>query len=45
MNETPVRTLIVDDDFRVAKIHAAYVAKTDGFESVSLTRAAKSWPV
>jgi response regulator of citrate/malate metabolism len=34
MNETPVRTLIVDDDFRVAKIHAAYVAKTEGFEVI-----------
>ena len=29
-----IRTLIVDDDFRVAKIHAAYVAKVEGFEVV-----------
>ena len=29
-----VRTLIVDDDFRVAKIHAAYVARTEGFEVI-----------
>ena len=27
----PIRTLIVDDDFRVAAIHAAYVAKSEGF--------------
>lgn len=26
-----VRTLVVDDDYRVAKIHAAYVARTEGF--------------
>jgi response regulator of citrate/malate metabolism len=29
-----VRTLVVDDDFRVASIHAAYVAKVEGFEVV-----------
>jgi two-component system CitB family response regulator len=29
-----IRTLIVDDDFRVAAIHAAYVAKIDGFEVI-----------
>ena len=28
---TPIRVLIVDDDYRVAAIHAAYVEKTDGF--------------
>ena len=27
-----IRTLIVDDDYRVAAVHAAYVAKVDGFE-------------
>jgi response regulator of citrate/malate metabolism len=27
-----IRTLVVDDDFRVADIHAAYVAKVTGFE-------------
>ena len=27
-----MRTLVVDDDYRVAKIHAAYVARTEGFE-------------
>ncbi|HTZ43595.1 MAG TPA: response regulator [Jatrophihabitans sp.] len=26
-----IRVLVVDDDYRVAAIHAAYVAKTDGF--------------
>ena len=29
-----IRTLIVDDDFRVAAIHAAYVGKVDGFEVI-----------
>jgi response regulator of citrate/malate metabolism len=30
-----IRTLVVDDDFRVASIHAAYVNKIDGFEVVA----------
>jgi response regulator of citrate/malate metabolism len=30
----PIRTLVVDDDYRVAAVHAAYVAKVDGFEVV-----------
>jgi len=30
-----IRTLIVDDDFRVAAIHAAYVHKVDGFEVIA----------
>ena len=30
-----IRTLIVDDDFRVAAIHAAYVNRIDGFEVVA----------
>lgn len=29
-----IRTLVVDDDFRVAKIHAAYVSRVEGFEAV-----------
>lgn len=29
-----IRTLVVDDDFRVAAIHAGYVNKVDGFETV-----------
>ncbi len=29
-----IRTLIVDDDFRVAAIHAAYVARVEGFTVV-----------
>jgi len=29
-----IRTLIVDDDFRVSRIHAAYVARVPGFEVV-----------
>jgi response regulator of citrate/malate metabolism len=30
-----IRTLVVDDDFRVAAIHAGYVNKVDGFEVVA----------
>lgn len=30
-----IRTLVVDDDFRVAAIHAGYVSKVDGFEVVA----------
>src|SRR6201982_890917 len=30
-----IRTLVVDDDFRVAGIHAAYVAKVEGFEVIA----------
>jgi response regulator of citrate/malate metabolism len=28
----PIRTLVVDDDYRVAAVHAAYVAKVEGFQ-------------
>lgn len=31
MTTAPIRTLVVDDDYRVASIHAAYVDKVDGF--------------
>lgn len=31
---TPLRVLVVDDDYRVAGIHAAYVSRTEGFEVV-----------
>lgn len=34
MTARTIRTLIVDDDYRVAAVHAAYVAKVDGFEAV-----------
>jgi len=27
-----IRTLVVDDDFRVAELHAAYVERVPGFE-------------
>jgi len=30
-----IRTLIVDDDFRVAAIHSAYVARIEGFEVIA----------
>jgi response regulator of citrate/malate metabolism len=29
-----IRTLVVDDDYRVAAVHAAYVAKVEGFQVV-----------
>src|SRR5215469_7276533 len=30
-----IRVVVVDDDFRIAGIHAAYVGKVDGFEAVA----------
>jgi response regulator of citrate/malate metabolism len=30
-----IRTVVVDDDYRVASIHAAYVGKVDGFEVIA----------
>ena len=35
-----IRTLVVDDDFRVAAIHAAYVDKVDGFEVIAQAHSA-----
>ncbi|MEU9250440.1 response regulator [Streptomyces sp. NPDC048270] len=32
MSESPIHVLVVDDDMRVARINAAYVAKVPGFE-------------
>ena len=37
---SPIRTLVVDDDFRVAAIHAAYVAKSDGFDVIGAAHTA-----
>ncbi|MEU1627914.1 response regulator [Streptomyces sp. NPDC020096] len=34
MIENPIRTLVVEDDFRVSGIHAAYVRRVAGFEVV-----------
>jgi response regulator of citrate/malate metabolism len=34
MTAPSIRTLVVDDDYRVAAVHAAYVAKVDGFDVV-----------
>jgi response regulator of citrate/malate metabolism len=34
MTSATIRTLIVDDDYRVASIHAEYVARVGGFEAV-----------
>jgi response regulator of citrate/malate metabolism len=31
-----IRTLVVDDDFMVAKVHSGYVARTEGFEVVGV---------
>lgn len=31
-----IRTLIVEDDFRVAEIHSAYVSKIEGFEVIGI---------
>lgn len=33
-----IRTLVVDDDFRVAEIHALYVGQVAGFEVVGIAR-------
>jgi response regulator of citrate/malate metabolism len=35
MGAVLIRTLVVDDDFRVAAIHAAYVNKVDGFQVIA----------
>jgi response regulator of citrate/malate metabolism len=32
----PIRVLVVDDDFRVAQLHAAYVGQAEGFEVVGI---------
>ncbi|GAB2714825.1 response regulator [Kitasatospora kifunensis] len=35
-----IRVLVVDDDYRVAELHARYVAAVDGFEVVGTARSA-----
>ena len=30
-----IRVVVVDDDFRIAGIHAAYVDKVDGFAAIA----------
>ncbi|MDR0342271.1 MAG: response regulator [Nocardiopsaceae bacterium] len=35
-----IRTVVVDDDYRVAAIHAAYLAKVAGFEAVAQVHSA-----
>ena len=37
-----IRTLVVDDDFRVASVHAAYVEKVPGFEVVGQVHSAQA---
>lgn len=41
MTVAPIRILIVDDDFRVAAIHAAYVQQTSGFIVVGRAQTAR----
>ena len=36
-----IRVLVVDDDFRVARLHASYVEKAEGFEVVGLAANAR----
>jgi response regulator of citrate/malate metabolism len=36
-----IRTLVVDDDFRVARIHAAFVERTEGFEAAGVVHGAE----
>lgn len=38
--EVNIRTLVVDDDFRVARIHAAFVERTEGFAVVGVAHGA-----
>lgn len=38
---SPVRTLIVDDDFTVAKVHSAYTERVPGFEVVGVAHSAR----
>lgn len=38
---TVIRTLVVDDDFRVARIHAAFVERTEGFEVAGVAHGAE----
>jgi response regulator of citrate/malate metabolism len=40
MNAEPISVLIVDDDFRVAAIHAAYVEQTPGFAVIAQAQTA-----
>jgi len=39
--ERVVRTLVVDDDFQVARIHAAFVERTEGFEVAGVAHGAE----
>jgi response regulator of citrate/malate metabolism len=40
VTDDPIRVLVVDDDYRVAGIHAAYVGRVDGFTAVGSARTA-----
>lgn len=37
----PIRTLVVDDDFRVAHIHTTFVERTEGFEVAGVAHGAE----
>jgi len=39
--QAPIRTLVVDDDFRVARVHAAFVERADGFEVAGVVHSAE----
>lgn len=41
MSEDAIRVLVVDDDFRVADVHAAMVGRVDGFEVVGTSHTAE----
>lgn len=38
---SPIRVLVVDDDFMVAKLHSAWVSHTDGFCVVGFAHTAE----
>ena len=38
MSRPAIRVLVVDDDFRVAQLHASYVGQAEGFEVVGVAR-------
>jgi response regulator of citrate/malate metabolism len=40
MSRTPIKVLVVDDDFRVADLHASYVRAVEGFEVVGVAHTA-----
>ncbi len=41
MTADPIRVLVVDDDFMVAKLHSAWVSRTEGFTVVGVAHTAE----